>query len=255
MPRISGFPLDHEPPTAVHPVTTAAPPGPVTHLVRWWPVRLMAAGMVLVVAGCGTNLDEVVYQTIAAAGRTYVDLVLTDVANDLAGVSEDDADDDTNDTDGTNGDGGNGDAGLDGAALFASNGCNGCHGEDGASGSAPDISGKAAAEVATGLELPIHTAISLSEEEIAAIAEFLGASAGGIGNGPDAGEQLYMDLVCAACHCADASGGCALDAPSLVGVDLDELEDTLVGDDDHPGGKFDLSAEDLQNLEAYLASL
>jgi hypothetical protein len=63
--------------------------------------------------------------------------------------------------------------GPDGAALYAAS-CTGCHGADGASGFAPNITGKTAAELTTGLSSATHGAITLTAEEIAAIATFLG---------------------------------------------------------------------------------
>lgn len=74
---------------------------------------------------------------------------------------------------------------------------------------------------------------------------------------PDAveGEAIYAANNCAACHCADAAGGCALDSPALIGVAIEELDEHLVGDVPHAGGKFGFSAQDLADLEAYLASL
>ena len=141
-------------------------------------------------------------------------------------------------------------------ALFATN-CAACHGEDGATGFAPDISGAEEADVIAGLELGAHASITLSEEEVAAIAAFLSGTtsdAGPIGD-PTAGEQLFAGSGCGACHCPDATGGCALDAPNLRGVGPDTLEGILVGNEDHPGGKFDMSAQDLADLEIYLASL
>ncbi|NOT02256.1 MAG: hypothetical protein HOP29_16740 [Phycisphaerales bacterium] len=71
-----------------------------------------------------------------------------------------------------------------------------------------------------------------------------------------AGQTLYADNGCTACHCADASGGCLLDAPALIGVGEDELFGFLVGTATaHPGGKFEFDDQDLLDLEAYLASL
>lgn len=61
--------------------------------------------------------------------------------------------------------------GADGAALYADN-CSACHGADG--DGPPDITGMAADALSTGLESATHGAITLTEEEIAAIAEFLG---------------------------------------------------------------------------------
>jgi cytochrome c553 len=72
---------------------------------------------------------------------------------------------------------------------------------------------------------------------------------------PDAGEEIFVSNLCSACHCADAAGGCALSAPALVGVATEALDDRLRGEVDHPGGKFDLSNQDIVDLQAYLASL
>lgn len=68
------------------------------------------------------------------------------------------------------------------------------------------------------------------------------------------GKTLYADNSCAACHCADASGGCAANAPSLVGVGTQELDDHLVGAEVHPGGKFTLTDQEIADLQAFLAN-
>lgn len=62
---------------------------------------------------------------------------------------------------------------LDGSALYSAN-CSACHGADGAGGFAPDITGGTAGELTAGLESASHGSISLTAEEIAAIAAFLG---------------------------------------------------------------------------------
>ena len=62
---------------------------------------------------------------------------------------------------------------LDGEALYGTN-CSMCHGDNGNDGSAPDITGLSAAELSTGLESATHNAIDLTEEEVDAIATFLG---------------------------------------------------------------------------------
>ena len=54
---------------------------------------------------------------------------------------------------------------------------------------------------------------------------------------------------------SDAAGGCALDAPGLQGASADVLDSNLRGDDAHAGGKFELSDQDISDLEAYVASL
>jgi len=71
---------------------------------------------------------------------------------------------------------------------------------------------------------------------------------------PVAGEPFYTTNGCSSCHCDDASGGCALDAPNAVGVEFSILEAHLTGDESHPV-KLDLTAQDLADLQAYLASL
>ncbi|HRX84436.1 MAG TPA: rhodanese-like domain-containing protein [Phycisphaerae bacterium] len=62
--------------------------------------------------------------------------------------------------------------GVDGAALFSTN-CSACHGADGGSGFAPNVQGYTAAEVTTGLGSATHASITLTTEEIDAIALFL----------------------------------------------------------------------------------
>jgi mono/diheme cytochrome c family protein len=63
--------------------------------------------------------------------------------------------------------------GTDGAAVFAAN-CAACHGADGVSGFAPDIAGFSAADLTAGLSSGTHASIALTDEEIAAVAAFLG---------------------------------------------------------------------------------
>lgn len=138
--------------------------------------------------GCGADFNEFLRQSAASGGRVLVDIFLTDLANALAEIGEqndappDPVDDDTDDP-----------------------------------GDAPPPGD---------LE-------------------------------PDAveGEAIFVANNCAACHCADAAGGCALSAPSLINVPVEMLEAILVGDAPHTGGKFGLSQQDLVDLEAYLADL
>ena len=68
---------------------------------------------------------------------------------------------------------------------------------------------------------------------------------------PAAGEALYAS--CAACHCADASGGCLPTATGVVGVSAETLDEFLRGDAPHPPS--DLTDQEIVDLEAYLASL
>lgn len=128
--------------------------------------------LAMLVCGCGTNFDEILYQSLAATGRTAFDIFLTDLANAIADRAEDDSD---------NGDDSDGDDGT--------------------------------------------------------------------------GESIYVSNGCAACHCADASGGCALDAPALLDVDVETLDEFLRGDTPHTGGKYDLTDQDILDLEVYLSGL
>jgi mono/diheme cytochrome c family protein len=143
--------------------------------------------------GCGTNLNEALYQAAGATGRTFLDILLTDLANTLADSFDQGGTPPPEDE-------------LDGG--------------DGNGTIPPD-------------DPPF--------EEL-------------IGD-PGAGEGLYASNSCTPCHCADAAGGCALNAPSLVGTATDTLDDRLRGDAAHPGGKFNLTNQEIVDLQAYLASL
>jgi len=112
------------------------------------------------ITGCGINLSESLYQAGAAAGRTALDLWLTDLANQLADAAVDTTDpapdgdgmapdDDADGSGGSDGPGfgaTDGDA-TDGEAVYVSTGCAGCHCDDGVGGcalSAPAVAGAAA---------------------------------------------------------------------------------------------------------------
>ena len=49
---------------------------------RSW--RLVLAALAVLFTGCGTNLNEVLFQSVAATGRTFIDLWFTDFENRLA---------------------------------------------------------------------------------------------------------------------------------------------------------------------------
>lgn len=149
--------------------------------------------------GCGTGINDALYQTAGSVGRVTLDIFLTEWANrladsfDAAQPAADEADDDTG------GDAANGDA------------------DDGGGGGADHADEHQVGDAAVG-----------------------GA--------------VYAAEGCAGCHCDDASGGCALDAPALAGLALEVLDETLLGDAHHPV-KPALSSQDLIDLEAYLGSL
>ncbi|MBN4058993.1 cytochrome c [bacterium AH-315-J04] len=69
------------------------------------------------------------------------------------------------------------------------------------------------------------------------------------------GEDIFMANNCGACHCVDGIGGCALDAPSVIGVSTQVTDEVLRGSHAHAGGKFNLSDQEIADLIAYIASL
>lgn len=72
---------------------------------------------------------------------------------------------------------------------------------------------------------------------------------------PVAGEAFYVANNCAACHCADAGGGCAANAPSIVGEESDEIFGLLSGAEEHPGGTVaGVTQADADDLAAWLAT-
>ena len=154
---------------------------------RSWP--LVLAALAVPFAGCGTNLNEVLFQSGAATGRTLIDLWLTDFENRLADSLDP-----------------NGAAAGDGGSTTDQG--SGTGGSDGSTGLTGDLA---------------------------------------------AGQTLFTTNNCAACHCADASGGCALSAPQIAGVASDAIDARLRGNASHPL-KVELSDQDLADLQAYLAS-
>jgi len=68
------------------------------------------------------------------------------------------------------------------------------------------------------------------------------------------GKTLFNANGCVACHCADASGGCAASAPALMGVTTQEVDDHLRGTAVHPGGKFTLTDQEIADIQAFLAN-
>ena len=148
-----------------------------------WAAGLLSLVLLPILVGCGTNLEEVLYQTATAAARTCLDNILTDVANEVSARYDEDDTVPADEEDGA--DGGNGGA-TDGAGFYATN-CASCHGDDEASGFAPDVSGMTAAQLAAGLESGTHGSITLTDEEIEAIADFLGGGGGTDGGGTDGG--------------------------------------------------------------------
>lgn len=158
---------------------------------------MLAAVMGMI--GCGVDVRTLVQQNADALGRTFLDLLLTDLANQLADAQTVEGDQNDGDADDDN-NGGTGDG----------DGADGDNGDQGDGGS----------DVLVGDPAP--------------------------------GEALYAS--CSACHCADGSGGCLPGAPSIIGASAELL-------DEFPGGgggshvPFDLTNQDIVDLEAFLATL
>ncbi len=101
----------------------------------------------------------------------------------------------------------------------------------------------------------------LTDEQIQLIRSWVeqGAVKGGeddtSGGSADDGEILYSASNCSACHCPDASGGCALSAPAVVGATAEHLDAHLRGGESHAGGTFPFDDHEIANLAAYLRSL
>jgi len=236
--------------------------------------------------GCGTDFNNVLFQSLASAGRSAFDLTLTDLANSVANVADSlnapasDADqgggegdasggsDNDSDGDGDSGeatDGGvppDGDA-TNGRAVFDANGCSTCHCDDASGGcalNAPSLQGVEAQEVTDKLTGVVgHTGGTreLTDSELADLAAYLADLAGGGASNvdPDVGSGLvlYESNGCGSCHCADGSGGCAADAPAITGATTTVLDEFLRGATTHTGGKKDLSDGGIESLAAFLA--
>lgn len=71
---------------------------------------------------------------------------------------------------------------------------------------------------------------------------------------PDAGQDVFVSNNCAGCHCADGKGGCALNAPAIIGADAARLAGAFAETSGHPV-KPVLSEQELADLAAYLDSL
>ncbi|MFQ5461692.1 MAG: c-type cytochrome [Phycisphaerae bacterium] len=243
--------------------------------------------------GCGTDFNNVLFQSLSSAGRSAFDLTLTDLANSVANVANSlntpasDADqgeggasgDGDNDSDGDGDSGGATDGGAppdgdatNGRAVFDANGCSTCHCDDAGGGcalGAPSLQGVEAQEVTDKLTGVVgHTGGTreLTDAELADLATYLAELAGGgstpegtpdqgATGDPDAGQVLFDANGCSTCHCDDAGGGCAQGAPSLQGVEAQEVTDKLTGVVMHSGGTRDLNETELGDLAAYLADL
>ena len=163
------------------------------HRHAYWVICVLAGALTLGIVGCGSDLNQVLFETLSAAGRTYVDQLLTDVANTLADrqdeaddtPSDGDQDGDGGDGDG-NGDGGVPDGGFDdltgdhvaGEALYTANNCAVCHCADGAGGclsGSPPVTGVSAQVLDEFLrgDAPHASKVDLTDQEIVDLEAYL----------------------------------------------------------------------------------
>ncbi len=183
---------------------------PIRSSVRRLPRSCVLGTVMLVaIAGCGTDLENVVYQAGAATGRTIVDIGLTQLANALAGV---DVPSDTGapDDNGTPDDSGPVDVDPDDMQ------------DD------PNVDDGGGPDATNGDDRPLGDAAS--------------------------GDAVFTSNGCAGCHCADATGGCALSAPNIIDADVTLLDEFLILGSSHPI-MFDFTSQELADLEAFLATL
>ncbi len=93
-----------------------------------------------ILCGCGTNWQELVSSAATAASRTFLDSLLTDLANDLLASAESDEPSDGNDGDGEGSDGEGGTSlvgdSARGQSLYNAGGCGACHCNDAGGGCA-----------------------------------------------------------------------------------------------------------------------
>ena len=166
--------------------------------------------------GCGSGIQEALILAGESGARTFLDILLSDLVADLPDYFSFPpglGGDDADD--GGDGDGGDGDG--DGVG-------------DGGDGDGGDGDGD-------------------------------GDGDGGDGDGDNGGTDLVGDAVdgealftgnCAACHCASAAA-CGAGQIDIEGIGFSRLQEKLLGEGFHGGGKFpDFTEQDLADLAAFL---
>jgi len=130
---------------------------------------------------------------------------------------------------------------LDGQALFTTN-CSGCHGDG------SNINGRTASAISTAMNtVGIMNGISLTSEEIQAIADYLsggggtGGSTGGSGTGTLDGQSLYTSN-CSACH---GSTGSSINGTSTTAISTALANVGAMG-------SISLTADEIQAISDYL---
>jgi len=173
----------------------------------------LLTGAALSVSGCGNNVADLIYQGVAAAGNTALDLWLTDFANNVADQLNPPPGGDENLPDG--------DANA-GEQTYIAKACGVCHGDNAEGGTGPALAGVNELENLTDLfgDGAVHRSRTMTDDEVENVATWLltlesnGGGGGEVPNGDAAaGETAYMAQDCAACHGANGEGG---SAPALA---------------------------------------
>jgi len=155
-----------------------------------WSVGLGTAVLLIGLVGCGSGVNEALYQTASAAGRTALDIFLTELANALADTFDQTAtppDDDGNGGDADDGDGNGGDEDVPfddlvgdpvaGEPLYAS--CAACHCADAGGDCLPGAPGVVGASAEALDEFlrgdASHPPSDLSNQEIVDLEAYLGS--------------------------------------------------------------------------------
>jgi len=158
-------------------------------------------------AGCGVDVENLLLSSAGALGRTYVDLMLTDIANAVADANADNGDAGNGDANGGEPDGGDGDGGGDdvpfdqltgdpaaGESLYAS--CVMCHCADGSGGclpGAPAVIGASAEILDDRLRgSGTHVPSDVTNQEIVDLEAYL-ASLGGVEEESDGATKPLRD--------------------------------------------------------------
>jgi len=81
-----------------------------------------------------------------------------------------------------------------------------------------------------------------------------GGGTPGLVGDPTVGEEIFTSYGCSGCHCAGATGGCALSAPAIIGAAPELVANIVDPLFPHPV-KPTLSDQDQADLVAFLASL
>ncbi len=125
--------------------------------------------------------------------------------------------------------------------------CSGCHGDGGSGGS---IAGESAEDIHEAFaEYSIHdeVAAALTDDDIAAIADYLNDDTEPVPGDPTAGQELF-DANCSGCHSSGGAGG------SIAGESADDIHEAFAEYPVHEGLAAILSDTDIAAIAAYLAA-